>query len=67
MEKWERYICALRKTADNYPQGGYSAVARGFQSEWIFLQYVMKDTRQAFTGIERVMRGTLLYYLLFGK
>ena len=50
-EKWERDICAIRKTANKYPQESYSAVDRVVQSEWIFLQCVTKETVEAFTGL----------------
>ena len=33
MDKWERYIHALRKTAYKYPQQIYAAVAHAIQSE----------------------------------
>ena len=36
IDKWERYICAPRKTADKYPQESYAAVDHVVQSEWIF-------------------------------
>ena len=54
-EKWERDICALIKTVDKYTQESYATVACAVQSECIFLQLVMKDTIQAFTGMEKVL------------
>ena len=51
-EKWERYICALRKMVDKYHQGVYATLARAVQLGWILLQRVTKDTGQAFTGQE---------------
>ena len=66
-KKWDRDIYALRKTADNYPQESYTAVARAVQLEWIFLQRVVKDTGQAFTGLERVLQDNFLPCIYFGK
>ena len=66
-DKWERDNCALSKTADKYTQESYAAVARAVQSEWIFLQRGIKDTVQAFTGLEKVLCETFLPRLLFGK
>ena len=37
MDKWERYICALRETAEKYPQDSYAAAERAVQLEWISL------------------------------
>ena len=42
--KLERYIHALSKTVDKYPQESYAAVVRVVQLEWVFLQRVTKDT-----------------------
>ena len=53
--------------ADKYPQESYSAVAHEIQSECIFLKRVTKDTGQAFTGMEKVLRETFLPHIFFGK
>ena len=50
-EKWERDIFSLRKTANKCSQASYSLVDRVVQSEWIFMQHVMKNTGQALTGL----------------
>ena len=67
MYKWEGDIHALRKTSDKYHQESYPVVAFAFQVDWIFLQHVMKDTGQAFTGLEKVVQETFLPRLFFGK
>ena len=50
-EKLEGDICALRKTANEYPQKSYSTVARAVQPEWICLKCVTKDMGHALTGL----------------
>ena len=65
MYKWEGDIHALRKTSDKYHQESYPVVAFAFQLDWIFLQHVMKDTGQAFTGMEKVLQGEQFPRLFF--
>ena len=67
MDKWEREIISLRKTADKYNQKSYAAVACSVQLKWIFLQYLTNDTGQAFMGMERVLQENVLPCLFFGK
>ena len=64
---WEKKIRTIRKTAGKYPQESYSAVVRGIQSDWIFLQRVTWDTGDAFAGVENIIRETFLPSLFFGK
>ena len=62
----ERHSCT-KKVADKYPQKSYAAVSHVVQSEWIFLQRVMKDTGKAFTGMEKGLQKTFFPSLFFGK
>ena len=66
MDKWKRDIHALRETADKYPPGSYALADHAVQSEWIFLQRVIKDTGQAFVELENFLRETFLPRLFFG-
>ena len=67
MDKWEKNICAVTKTAWKYLQESYAAVVRDIQSERIFLQRVMKDMGQAFAVMEKILWETFLLRLFFGK
>ena len=42
-------------------------MVRAIQSEWIFLQCVTWDTRDAFVGVEKMIQETFLPRLFFGK
>ena len=67
MGKLERDIRDLRKTSNRYHQESYSAVVHSVQSEWIFLQSVMKEIGQAFTGLEIFLQETFLPHIFYGK
>ena len=67
MDKWERDICELRKTADKYHQESYATVERAVQLEWTFLKLVKKDTGQALTSLGKVLWETFLPRIFFGK
>ena len=66
-EKWEREICALRKTTNKYPQERYAAVARVVQLEWIFLQCMTKEMAKDFTGMGKVLQERFLPRIFFGN
>ena len=63
----ERNIHTFRKTAGTYPQESYAVVVRVIQSKWIFLQHVMKNTGEEFTGVEEMLREIVLPRLFFGE
>ena len=53
--------------AEKYPQEIYAVVVCVIQLKWVFLKCVKKDTRQAFSGVGKVLWGTFLPHLLFGR
>ena len=63
---WKRDLCAIRKTADKYPQDIYAVVDRAVQSEWIFLQRVTKEKENVFTGLENFLQETFLPRIFLG-
>ena len=50
----------ISETVVGYPQEIYAAVVRAIQSEWIFLQHVIKNMRYAFTGVDKLLQETFL-------
>ena len=66
-EKWERDIHTVTKMEEIYTQESYAAAACAIQSEWIFLQHAIKDTGQAFAGLEKFMQENFLPRILFGR
>ena len=64
-EIWEKNISMISETTVRYPQESYAAITRAIQSEWIFLQWVMKDAGFAFTVAEILIRKTFLPHLFF--
>ena len=66
-EKWERYICALRKISNKCPQESYAAVAHVVQLKWIFLQCMTNKMAKDFTGLGKVLRETFLACIFFGN
>ena len=57
----------ISKTMGKYPQDSYVAVVHTIQLEWIFLQYTTCYTRDAFTGVDKMIWETFLPHLFFGK
>ena len=64
---WDQNIYMIRKTMGEYNQESYSAVVRAIQLKCIFLQRVTKNMGDAFAGVEKMFRETLLPGLFFGK
>ena len=60
-------IKTIRKTVGKYPQESYTAVVREIQSEMIFIQHVTWDTRDVFTGAEKMIQENFLPYIFFRK
>ena len=67
MLMWEKNIRTTTKTAGKYPQESYAMVVCVIQSEWIFLQCVIKDTVYAFIGVEKLLQETFLPRISFVK
>ena len=66
-EKWERDICALRKTANKCPQESYAPVDHVVQLEWIFRQCMTKETVKAFRVLGEVLWENFLPHIFFGN
>ena len=64
---WEKNINMISKTVKQFSQESYAAVVREIQSEWIFLQHITWYMGYAFTGVEKMIRETILPCLFFGK
>ena len=64
---WERNTTKISKTAGKHPRKSYSAVVRVIQLEWIVLQRLIKNTRDAFTGVEKLLCKNFLPRILFRK
>ena len=60
-------ITIIRETAVKCPQESYASVIHAIQLEWIFLQCVMKNIRDAFAGVEKLIWETFLPCLFFRK
>ena len=67
MLTWENNISTIIKTAGQYPQESYAAVVHAIQSEWIFIQRVTWDMGDAFAVVDKMIRGSFLSCLFFGK
>ena len=65
IDKWERKICAVTKTAKAYSQKIYAVVACDIRLKWIFWQRVTKHTVHMLKLLEKVLRETFLPHLLF--
>ena len=61
-EMGEKHPCG-HQNGGKYPQESYAAVVCAIQSEWIFLQGVIKYTGQAFFGSGKSSAGKL--FLIF--
>ena len=64
---WEKNIGTIIKTAGKYTHEIYSTVVRAIQSEWTFLQRMNWDTGDAFSGVKKMIQGTYLPRLFFGR
>ena len=62
---WNKNINMISKTTGKYPQDSYAAVLCVIQSEWIFIQCLTWDTRNAFAGVEKMIQETFLPRLFF--